>query len=373
MNKFSFFKISGISAGIYVLCIALYLVTNHVWIMGVGGAIALISALVLYQMKEEKTNHRWNHVLGEFQELIHFKRNQFSPIEESDTPLIQKFKSMIEEYEIVNMADTKVAGEMVLLADKVKQGHYACRIGSNSQTPHVQMLKNTMNKMLDSAEMNIDTAIQTLKNLADGTFDTRVSVEVEGKMGEMLEHINHLGSSLQSMEVQNQKAQYTLSENAQRLHQTIDTLKNTRVGELNSMIVSTVERIQRIADQEATLADNLQSLIGNANQSKEILSVIHDISEQTNLLALNAAIEAARAGEHGRGFAVVADEVRKLAERTRQSLVEISATINILIQAIHDNGDTLNKNMEEMLSLTGYVGEVDSKMNEILAEMNKLA
>ena len=113
---------------------------------------------------------------------------------------------------------------------------------------------------------------------------------------------------------------------------------------------------------ENQLSGELLALKSDADQVKDVLMIIKEIAEQTNLLALNAAIEAARAGEHGRGFAVVADEVRKLAERTQKSLGEIDMRVSTIVQSINDVSDKMHQNAVNIENLSNISNEVETKI-----------
>jgi methyl-accepting chemotaxis protein len=138
-------------------------------------------------------------------------------------------------------------------------------------------------------------------------------------------------------------------------------------------VESLLSTINHSAQLEEELSQKMEHLNTEASQVKTILQVIGDIADQTNLLALNAAIEAARAGEHGRGFAVVADEVRKLAERTQKSLVEINATINVIVQNISDATEQMRQNIDAMGNVTTISDKVDRNINETVVAMEKTA
>jgi len=136
-------------------------------------------------------------------------------------------------------------------------------------------------------------------------------------------------------------------------------------------ILKMVSDINHSSEVEEELSNRLTELSTSAEDVKNVLTVINDIADQTNLLALNAAIEAARAGEHGRGFAVVADEVRQLAERTQKSLNEINTTINIIVQAIVDASEQMFKNANSIKELADNSSSVEQNINQTFDIMQK--
>ena len=143
------------------------------------------------------------------------------------------------------------------------------------------------------------------------------------------------------------------------------------LSKANNSINNLLEDMQTANQKEEELAQSMEQLASEAASVKEVLGIIGDIADQTNLLALNAAIEAARAGEHGRGFAVVADEVRKLAERTQKSLTEITGTINLVLQSINDSSAQMQDNTKQVNAAAQQAEEVNEQIESVTTALQE--
>ncbi|MEW9899832.1 methyl-accepting chemotaxis protein [Chitinivorax sp. PXF-14] len=170
-----------------------------------------------------------------------------------------------------------------------------------------------------------------------------------------------------------------IADNAGDVEQLMQT-----TGQLSHQSGETMQRVAsevgRSADEVQKLSQVLGELERRSQQISGIVNVIKEIADQTNLLALNAAIEAARAGEQGRGFAVVADEVRKLAERTGQATVEIGTMINAMREetnraTVNMGGtvDSVTRGVSMCEEAAGAINDIQRNMQDVVEKMSEIA
>ncbi|MFA6759668.1 MAG: methyl-accepting chemotaxis protein [Sulfuricurvum sp.] len=262
----------------------------------------------------------------------------------------------------------------------------------------------------------LDMLATNIRSLVDGDRDLtrRIEVKSQNEFAASARAVNDLISSVQEtvnevklLGVENSNIATTIAESSRFISDSIEaedlivqasTRKSeatkemlrasmqmtkqtqTRVDIANSNLDESKEALSKLMAKleesimvENELSNELNALRSDADAVRAVLSVIQDIAEQTNLLALNAAIEAARAGEHGRGFAVVADEVRKLAERTQRSLVEIEMSVNAIVQSINDTSSKMEQNANDMRELSSISQDVRSRVDLTSTQMDESA
>lgn len=286
--------------------------------------------------------------------------------------------SVIIYYVAVMTTDAKVTAINKFFESLYTDGHidYTKRLEVEGLGGTLKTMFTHINNILESVSMSSLESLKISVNIGEkGLFLTNSIFYVK----ESVERNNELNMSIGQVEKEMLSSISNIAEHTSHISvQTRQTVDITRKG--RDLMATARGYSQDIYNEIATLNTRIGTLSDSVDQIGEVISVISEISDQTNLLALNAAIEAARAGEAGRGFAVVADEVRKLAEKTIKSTSEIVDTV----KDMHENmtgvsvlSDKVNSILSEQRAsieesynsfddITSAVGELDISINEIL-------
>ncbi len=239
------------------------------------------------------------------------------------------------------------------------------RLAGNDELSELAKAINDMNKSLlatvthvhetssyisSSSEQLLATTQQTSNNIVEQQSQTEMVAAAMNEMSATAQEVtNHIAGTSQAA----QEA-------------------NLETTEGSNIVDDSIKAIQHLATQIENTADVIHQLEEDSDNIGKVLDVIKGIAEQTNLLALNAAIEAARAGEQGRGFAVVADEVRTLAGRTQESTAEINQVIEKLQTGSQKAVDVMNKSRKEAQSVVDQASQAGTSLSSISSSVERI-
>lgn len=229
---------------------------------------------------------------------------------------------------------------------------------NNHYLADVISLFNSSLKTISEVMSDVDAALTQFKQ---NNFKAEVPDRgCEGELQELTNDINSLGLAMRNLLTKDQELSLSLADKSQSQHESISQI-NEAISSQIEFLERTVESVQGIVQSNKEVGEGAQKINSQAGQIQGIVATIRDIADQTNLLALNAAIEAARAGEAGKGFAVVADEVRQLAISTQTSLTDINKISDSLLKNIQYLEASVEEQNQSVVEIASSANELREK------------
>lgn len=311
--------------------------------IGVGGGIFYMTRTVISRPLGEITQKMSAIAKGDVEQTILYKsEDEIGQVAKSFGDLTTYVKEIATASAKIADGDLRVA--VTPRSDKDQLGHSFVKMTNNLSTM-IRQLTDDSNKLASAATEIASSAEQ----MASGSK-------------EQMSQATQVSTAVEEMTANIQESARNSKDATEASRAASDT-----AGVGSNIVNEVIRGMQQISTVVADSAKTIEELSRSSDAIGEIISVIDDIADQTNLLALNAAIEAARAGEQGRGFAVVADEVRKLAERTSKATGEITGMIKSIQSDTGQAVNSMQKGLHEVRSGQDLVDKAGGSLNEIMS------